>query len=448
VLGREPNGMKAIDARSSARDEASIASRRLRLRSGAADTVLAKAIVRARIRRDRCRRSSYEVASIRDVGADDSCLEHERRPPWRLVMVWLLLAVTIGSLVYVVNAIIARTQPFPTPPSLGGLDMVLPAGVEKPRVTISFAPGTAKHYITATEFDRAAGEALEAGEQISVFTHIYDTYGNPVLTPSGKPINVQGWAHSNNWKVLIRVTAILSAGSKARSYPLEVVAGPHRIFSHVVTGAFACRNPRIEKPGLYSSGAQAFFLRPCQERTSSRHLEYDAEGILRSPIELDTSGHVDGALPLLGVDRCRGHNCQKGKFVPFQVVVSEPFISSAVGLQTPRLSAVDVTPVPSPAYGFLLWDAKKPLFARWSWAVIDVVNHSQALVNIFLVLTGVASALVVTLGGYLIKGKNPDKFVVDVSQLFCQSLFMLVGYTSVARLSEVLREYDTIGEYD
>jgi hypothetical protein len=52
------------------------------------------------------------------------------------------------------------------------------------------------------------------------------------------------------------------------------------------------------------------------------------------------------------------------------------------------------------------------------------------------------------LGGYLIKGKNLDEFVVDVSQLFCQSLFMLVGYTSVARLSEVLREYDTTGECD
>jgi hypothetical protein len=380
-----------------------------------ADSALVKAALRERIRRGKHPQGLREIQVTRHAEPGKLRVKDERRPRWRLILAFILLITMIGSLWFLVPATITQSRPLQTLPPLAGMEIYLPPGLGKPHIVISFARVTAPSYTTATKESYALGEGIGYGSAMVSPPH---GLAPAVRGYNGRLVDTRKWLAGKSWKVLVQVTATIHDGSPSaiKNHPVSILAGSKDggLFTHFVADTMlGCGISRAIRSRAFYHTTQLFALYPCFSDINKNRFEYDGEGILNFPIQEDHDGHVAGALPELAVVCGRARPCRTGKYASFTVAVSEPYADSFIGLRDPGLSAVTVSPplssAPLASPDAFLWSAKGPAYIRWSWDVIQEVNHSQALTAVYLVLIGVTSALLVTVSGYLVKDQFLDE---------------------------------------
>jgi hypothetical protein len=337
----------------------------------------------------------------------------DRRRRWSLVASGVLVAAMIAALTFLALELNATTQRAPPAPLLRTLIIQVPPGFQSAHALVEFEPANNPFYTNQDSF--------------FIPSYVHDVPHQGYLTGlDGRRVNTRGWLAAGEWKMLVSVKASRTARHAGKAKPLALAAesiGHSLLFAHFIDrNAGYGGNARVAKmksyeniAGFHESG-QNIWLNPYPTRFQQHKVfAYKGEAILSFPVEASAAGHVVGALPEIEVfrDLPDTHEDYGTTFhyrkVPFTVVVDDQY-TDAGGPMDPQLSAVDISP-PWEGDNLLTWKSKKPLQAHWSWDVTNDVESSQETANICLVAIGVASAVLVVAGGYLVKGLLLDRVV-------------------------------------
>ncbi len=329
------------------------------------------------------------------------------------------------------------------------LHIVLPYGLERPSVLVSFVPGNSSTYATSLSVGYANGSFSYAEESSSlpptdpnVWKLLIQVSGDlprkvstaGVTTPSGKPYTKKISLTPKELLAIRSLDSILFIHTTSSGSPLlrHLAIDPGSFVGTFTTGdtnggsesSNSLSNvslgetgspspcwkaelvpepePMVTKGGKLvvrnSATSQFGEVYPCSASLlHPGHIQYQVETFIRFPVESIATGHVAGVLPGIIVQAWDDRR-PEGYAVPYRVIVIDRYGGSLVN---PGLSNISVSP--TPVAPFLTWNTEGLLFAHWSWAIDSDLNQSQEIANICLVLVGVVSAALITLGGFLIK---------------------------------------------